>query len=205
MEACKTKLGCLTSRERRILVLVAGGHQHKNIASFLEVSVTTVRRHLNSISQKLGLNSRSTITEFAKSEIDPREFADLNYEYALNSTIGEKFEEYSKKLALRLASKQIFLIRKYLLKRKILRTIDTRISNLEPPELAEKLLYLLPKRMRDATLGDLKEDFPDVYRKFGQKWAIFWYWWQTLRTIVVVISSCAIKLIKFNHRWKAGP
>jgi DNA-binding NarL/FixJ family response regulator len=49
----------LTTREQEILRLMAKGHQHKEIAADLGISITTVRFHTASIYRKLQVQSRS--------------------------------------------------------------------------------------------------------------------------------------------------
>jgi len=47
----------LTDREREVLQLVAEGHTNKEVASLLNISVTTVETHRTHVLQKLGLHS----------------------------------------------------------------------------------------------------------------------------------------------------
>ncbi len=47
----------------------------------------------------------------------------------------------------------------------------------QPPLYAHFLIYLLlPKKQRDGLLGDLSEDYPEVYTAFGPRLAAVWYW-----------------------------
>jgi DNA-binding NarL/FixJ family response regulator len=48
----------LTSREREIAVMVAGGASNKQIAHRLAISIKTVKAHLTNIFKKLGLSTR---------------------------------------------------------------------------------------------------------------------------------------------------
>ncbi|MGY6277843.1 permease prefix domain 2-containing transporter [Methylomonas sp. MgM2] len=67
----------------------------------------------------------------------------------------------------------------------------------EPPSWAQYLLYLfIPRKNREALLGDLEEDYREVYRKFGKNKAIFFYWSQALRSIWPLLCASALKLIK---------
>lgn len=68
-----------------------------------------------------------------------------------------------------------------------------------PPANADKLLYLLPKNMRDAILGDLEEDFAVVANKFGRQYARRWYWWHL--SMSIVYSICR-KVSRFKKFWK---
>jgi DNA-binding NarL/FixJ family response regulator len=48
----------LTSRQRRVLRLLAQGKSNKQIAGELEISEITVKAHVSSILKKLGVNNR---------------------------------------------------------------------------------------------------------------------------------------------------
>lgn len=52
----------LTARERDVLVLLAGGMTAQQIASRLEISAATVRKHLEHAYAKLGVHDRLTAT-----------------------------------------------------------------------------------------------------------------------------------------------
>lgn len=66
-----------------------------------------------------------------------------------------------------------------------------------PPKFAQYLLYLfVNKENRDALLGDLEEDYWDVYNKFGPKKARFFYQWQVCKSIWPLISASVGKLLK---------
>ena len=55
----------LSAREAEVLRLVTGGLTNARIARELFISPRTVNRHLNSVYQKLGVNSRAAATRFA--------------------------------------------------------------------------------------------------------------------------------------------
>jgi DNA-binding NarL/FixJ family response regulator len=59
-------LAMLTTREREILDLVAGGENNLDIAARLFISEKTVRNHLTAIFDKLGVSSRSQAIVFAR-------------------------------------------------------------------------------------------------------------------------------------------
>jgi pimeloyl-ACP methyl ester carboxylesterase/DNA-binding CsgD family transcriptional regulator len=59
-------LAGLTTREREILALVAGGANNQAIADQLFISEKTVRNHLTAIFDKLGVSSRSQAIVFAR-------------------------------------------------------------------------------------------------------------------------------------------
>jgi DNA-binding NarL/FixJ family response regulator len=48
----------LTTREREVAELIAGGASNKDIAERLGITERTVKAHLTSVFQKLGLTSR---------------------------------------------------------------------------------------------------------------------------------------------------
>lgn len=52
----------ITSREREILALIAGGRANKEIASALAISEDTVKRHVSHILEKLDVNDRAQAT-----------------------------------------------------------------------------------------------------------------------------------------------
>jgi pimeloyl-ACP methyl ester carboxylesterase/DNA-binding CsgD family transcriptional regulator len=60
------ELAALTTREREILDLVAGGANNQQIASRLFISEKTVRNHLTAVFEKIGVSSRSQAIVFAR-------------------------------------------------------------------------------------------------------------------------------------------
>lgn len=57
--------GTLTPREFQITVMVANGLPDKLIAADLDISVNTIRTHLENIRRKIGAYNRTDITKFA--------------------------------------------------------------------------------------------------------------------------------------------
>ncbi|MFF7979054.1 response regulator [Streptomyces sp. NPDC007901] len=65
-DAARTeRLDALTSREREVLVQVAGGHSNDEIAERLEVSPLTVKTHVNRAMAKLGARDRAQLVVIA--------------------------------------------------------------------------------------------------------------------------------------------
>ncbi|MFI1399034.1 response regulator [Streptomyces sp. NPDC020681] len=64
-EAYSERLTALTSREREVLVLVAGGHSNDEIAERLVVSPLTVKTHVNRAMAKLGARDRAQLVVIA--------------------------------------------------------------------------------------------------------------------------------------------
>lgn len=64
-EAAETALARLSARERQVLVLLAHGHTHSEMAEQLGISVKTVETHRARLSEKLGLKSRSDLVRLA--------------------------------------------------------------------------------------------------------------------------------------------
>ena len=60
----RDELSRLTSREREVSLLVAGGNRNKEIASRLKISEYTVKAHLRAIFQKLGIEDRLRLAVF---------------------------------------------------------------------------------------------------------------------------------------------
>lgn len=57
----------------------------------------------------------------------------------------------------------------------------------DPPERAELLLRLVPRRDREPILGDLEEDFrTDFLPKFGPEKARRLYWWHAVRSVFAI-------------------
>jgi DNA-binding NarL/FixJ family response regulator len=57
-----SELGALTEREREVLNLLAQGLTNKEIAEKLVITTNTVKRHLKSVFEKLGVHTRSAAT-----------------------------------------------------------------------------------------------------------------------------------------------
>jgi DNA-binding NarL/FixJ family response regulator len=62
-QRCPAALAELTSRERRILELVAGGLSNKEIADELVIGVATVKSHVHAILRKLDVNRRGAAAD----------------------------------------------------------------------------------------------------------------------------------------------
>ncbi len=61
----KSSLDTLTEREKEVLKLLGEGHQNKEIADLLCISVKTVEKHRSNIMAKLDLHNTATLTTFA--------------------------------------------------------------------------------------------------------------------------------------------
>lgn len=61
----ETALTRLSARERQVLVLLAHGHTHSEMAGQLGISVKTVETHRARLSDKLGMKSRSDLVKLA--------------------------------------------------------------------------------------------------------------------------------------------
>lgn len=63
--AAETTLARLSARERQVLVLLAHGHTHSEMAEQLGISVKTVETHRARLSEKVGLKSRADLVRLA--------------------------------------------------------------------------------------------------------------------------------------------
>ncbi|WP_137989815.1 response regulator [Streptomyces vilmorinianum] len=72
--AYSERLAALTTREREVLVLVAGGHSNDEIAERLQVSPLTVKTHVNRTMAKLGARDRAqlVVTAYESGLVRPR-------------------------------------------------------------------------------------------------------------------------------------
>jgi hypothetical protein len=69
-------------------------------------------------------------------------------------------------------------------------------QSLRPPMTAEYILHLLlPKKDREACIGDLIEEYRDIYERFGKLRADFWFstqvvlsTWPLLRRLILRIA-----------------
>jgi two-component system response regulator NreC len=61
----EASLARLSARERQVLVLLAHGHTHAEMAEQLGISVKTVETHRARLSEKLGIKSRSDLVRLA--------------------------------------------------------------------------------------------------------------------------------------------
>jgi DNA-binding NarL/FixJ family response regulator len=59
------RIGMLTKREREVITLVGEGLRNKQIADKLFISETTVRHHITSIFNKLGVSNRLNLVMYA--------------------------------------------------------------------------------------------------------------------------------------------
>jgi DNA-binding NarL/FixJ family response regulator len=57
--------GLLTDREKEVLQLLAEGRSNKEVASLLNVAVSTVETHRSSLMQKLDLHNTAEIVLYA--------------------------------------------------------------------------------------------------------------------------------------------
>ena len=55
----------LTGQERKVLQLIAEGHSNKEIAAMLDLSVSTIHNHRNSVMAKLNLHKQADLVHYA--------------------------------------------------------------------------------------------------------------------------------------------
>jgi PAS domain S-box-containing protein len=59
------RINCLTSREKEIILLLAEGHNCKEISNFLGITYLTTETHIRNIHSKLGLSHQTALLKFA--------------------------------------------------------------------------------------------------------------------------------------------
>lgn len=69
---------------------------------------------------------------------------------------------------------------------------------LAPPQLAEYLLWYLPKESRENIIGDLEGEFRIAVDRFGRRKAIAWYYYQVGASFWPVMARKAEKLLKWG-------
>jgi hypothetical protein len=71
-------------------------------------------------------------------------------------------------------------------------------DNNRPPQFAEYLLYFLPKTMREPLLGDLEQEYHELFTRFGKRKATIWYYVQVALSYWPLLCSGVRKLIKWG-------
>lgn len=67
-----------------------------------------------------------------------------------------------------------------------------------PPRFAAYLLRFLPKEQRDALLGDLEEEYWEIYDQHGKRQAQVWYWCQALTSFGPLLWRAVRNLTKWG-------
>jgi DNA-binding CsgD family transcriptional regulator len=88
------EIGTLTHREREIVDELAAGRSNAEIAERLAIAPTTVRKHLENIYAKLGVNTRTGAIAATRTEIDFRAHVDLS-ETRLSPATAERVDARS--------------------------------------------------------------------------------------------------------------
>jgi DNA-binding NarL/FixJ family response regulator len=74
-ERAREQAAILSSREREVLELVAGGASNRDVAATLFISDLTVKRHMQNILRKLHVPSRAAASAFYRAAFDSGESA----------------------------------------------------------------------------------------------------------------------------------
>jgi hypothetical protein len=76
-------------------------------------------------------------------------------------------------------------------------------TEIKPPRLGEYLLYLfLTKRERVSLIGDIEEEYVDVYERFGRRSAKIWYYKQVFDSLRPLIRRALAKTGVVLWLWK---
>ena len=76
--------------------------------------------------------------------------------------------------------------------------VRTQIETYQPPDFATYLLWYLPRKDRDAVMGDLEEEFHIVHKRFGRRKAVVWYYFQVLASFWPYAVSAVKKLVTWG-------
>ncbi len=87
--------------------------------------------------------------------------------------------------------------RSALLRGQLHHLVDTPIEEL-PPYNATYVLWFLPRELREDIIGDLEEEFRQIYKRFGRKRARFWYYYQVGASFWPFAVSGFKKLIRYG-------
>ncbi len=82
---------------------------------------------------------------------------------------------------------------------RVLATLEAQLYEEPPPKFADYLLYVfLPKHRRDNLLGDLAEEYRNVYQRFGSGPARAFYYSQVFRSLWPLIAALVQKALKWG-------
>lgn len=70
-----------------------------------------------------------------------------------------------------------------------------KLSHVGPPSAAKYLLYLIPPKYRECTIGDLEEEYRTaVLPQYGRTKATVWYWTQVLLSLAALLGPFLLRL-----------
>jgi hypothetical protein len=67
-----------------------------------------------------------------------------------------------------------------------------------PPEFPRYMVWYLPREVRDEVIGDFEEGYCIIYREFGQRKAVIWYYYQVGASFYPFAVAKVQKLIKLG-------
>jgi hypothetical protein len=152
-----------------------------------------------SIAKELGV-SDLLVSQYRKVVDDELKILDLNIDQflLLNASLARRIPSLLKNYS---ASQAIGHIPKP-------QNDDSASSRIDrppsPPKFGEYLIYLfISRNIRDNLLGDLQEEFLEVYGKFEERKARIWYYNQVLKSLYPLIRRFIIKwgLIGLIGKW----
>lgn len=69
-------------------------------------------------------------------------------------------------------------------------------------KLAKYLLSFLPKKEREPLLGDLEEEYHEIFKKFGKRQAEIWCWCQVATSLPPLLIATIKKIVMRSiRRW----
>lgn len=70
------------------------------------------------------------------------------------------------------------------------------------PEVAKHLLCFLPQQEREILIGDLDEEYCEIFKKFGIKQAQIWYWRQIATSLPPLLIATIKRIVMRSiRRW----
>jgi hypothetical protein len=78
---------------------------------------------------------------------------------------------------------------------------DTVAGAQHLPKFAEHLLRFLPEKQRESFLGDLEEEYHDLYERSGKRQAQRWYYEQVVSSVGPLLLRAARSYLKKRVAW----
>lgn len=84
------------------------------------------------------------------------------------------------------------------LKSRYQQSLAASLLSSDPPQLAQYLLWYLPRNQRESVMGDLAEDFQCLVTHFGRRKAVVWYYAQVVMSFWPYLERALAKLLRLG-------